>query len=164
MKAVRRLLIFIVFSLLIVCYSRYRDVTGVFSTDNDFRTITNYLIIHSDEIYRETCVKEIDDYHRDTCGLSCGFAYNIYVKDGKVYQVHKLDAALAHTIGYNHQAVGICFHAADKNDFQTQLALIITIKFLMIKYNIDKEHVKGHCDFNNTKCPGIDLNKLKRWL
>ncbi|MBQ3656825.1 MAG: N-acetylmuramoyl-L-alanine amidase [Bacteroidales bacterium] len=164
MKAVRRLLIFIVFSLLIVCYSRYRDVTGVFSTDTDFRKTTKYIIIHHDDICRETCIKEINDYHRDSCGWSCGFAYNLYIKDGKVFQVHDLNAALAHTKGYNHQAVGVCFHTADKQDLQTQVALIITIKFLMIKYNIPKERVVGHCDLNTTKCPGIDLNKLQRWL
>ena len=139
-------------------------MTGVFSTDKNFRSKTSYIVIHHDDICRECSLKEIDDYHRDSCGWSCGFAYNVYVKDGKVYQMHSLDAALAHTLGYNSQAVGVCFHTADKQDLQTQITLILTLKFLMIKYDVPKDRVVGHCDLNTTKCPGIDLKKLKRWL
>jgi hypothetical protein len=150
--------VYIVFSLTV------RDLRGVFSVDTNFRKETRYIIIHHDDICRDNSIKEIEDYHRDSCGWSCGFAYNIYIKDGKVNIMHDLNAQLAHTKGYNSSAIGVCIHTTDKKNIRNQIVLILTIKFLMLKYSIPAENVRGHCDFNDTKCPEMNLKKLREWL
>ena len=160
------IIIFTICLLIVIAlyFLSYRDLKGVFSIDKNFRSTTKYIIVHHDDIDRECTIREIDTYHRDSCGWSCGFAYNFYVKGGKVYQVHDADARLAHTEGWNSQAVGVCIHTADKNDFKTQIVLVVTLKFLMCYYDIPKENVRGHCDFNDTKCPEMNLKKLREWL
>lgn len=164
MKSCIKILIVTAMVLYIVFLHTVRDLRGVFSVDTNFRKETRCIIIHHDDICRDNSIKEIEDYHRDSCGWSCGFAYNIYIKDGKVNLIHDLDAVLAHTKGYNSRAVGVCIHTTDKKDVRNQIVLLLTIKFLMLKYSLGAENVRGHCDFNDTKCPEIDLEKLREWL
>jgi hypothetical protein len=141
------------------------DLTGVFGIDKKFRTETKYIVIHHDNIYRDCSVLEIEVYHRDTCDYKeTGFAYDIYIKDGKVYLVHDLDAYNAATLGYNHNTIAVCIHSEDKTKLSSQIALILTLRYLMYRYGLNKECIKGHCDLNNTKCPELDLNRLKKWL
>ena len=52
----------------LIVHSRYRDVTGVFFNDLEKRTTTDFIIIHHDVICRDCSIKEIDDFHRDSCG------------------------------------------------------------------------------------------------
>lgn len=145
--------------------NRVVDLTGVITVDKYFRSETRYIVIHHDAIDRDCCLKEIEDFHRDTCGWkNTGFAYNLYIKDGKVYQVHNLDAVNAATLGYNHNTVGVCFHTADRDKLSNKIILILTVRFLMMKYGLNKDCVKGHCDLNDTKCPDINLENLKKWL
>ena len=168
----KRVIIFIVkFTavLTIIAYcvycNRVVDLTGVFNVDKNFRNETKFIVIHHDDIFRDCSLLEIEIYHRDTCGYEItGFAYNIYIKDGKVYIVHNLDTKGAHTKGYNSQTIGVCIHSADRDKLSTKILLILTVKFLMIKYGLSKEFVKGHCDLNDTKCPEINLENLKKWL
>ena len=67
MKGFLKFVIIIGFIGLIV-HSRYRDVTGVFFNDLEKRTTTDFIIIHHDAICRDCSIKEIDDFHRDSCG------------------------------------------------------------------------------------------------
>jgi len=160
------IIIFTICLLIVIAlyFLSYRDLKGVFSIDKNFRSTTKYIIVHHDAINRDCTVDEINDFHRDSCGYSCGFAYPLYIKGGKVYQVHDLNAKTAHTEGLNNQAVAVCVHTADKKDLKTQILLVVTIRFLMWYYDIPKENVRGHCDFNDTKCPEMDLKKLREWL
>lgn len=159
----------IVVALAILSYClflwHYRDLTGVFNIDKHFRTETKYIVVHHDNINRECTLKEIEDYHRDSLGWqNTGFAYNIYIKDGKVYQMHELNGVGAATLSYNQNTIAVCVHTADKHQLSTQIALILTLRFLMSYYGISKEQIKGHCDLNSTKCPELDLENLKKWL
>lgn len=150
----------------VVFTRHYQDLTGVFNHDKFFRTVTLYIVVHHDDINRECTHKEIEDYHRDTLGWqNTGFAYNIYIKDGKVYQMHQLDGVGAATRSYNSNTISVCFHTADKDKLSNKICLIVTLKFLMIYYGIPKENIKGHCDLNrDTKCPDFDLNTITKWL
>ena len=142
------------------------DLRGVFSIDKNFRSTTKYLVIHHDNIWRKNSVKEIEDYHRDTCGYTqTGFAYNIYISGGRVYIIHNLDAYNAATKGYNSNTIAICIHSEDKTKLSSQIALILTIRYLMFRYDIPKDRVVGHCDLNpKTVCPEIDFKLLRKWL
>jgi len=149
----------------LIVHSRYRDVTGVFFNDLEKRTTTDFIIIHHDAICRDCSIKEIDDFHKIVRGWDSGFAYHYYISGGKINQVHCADAVLPNAIGYNRNAVAVCFHTNDKGEIINQIELITLIKILMIKYNIPKDRVKGHCEVNEcTKCPEIDLNELRKWL
>lgn len=159
----------IVAAISLVGYAVYQrqvvDLTGVFGIDKNFRTETKFIVIHHDAVDRECSLKEIEDYHRDTLGWkNTGFAYNLYIKGGRVYQVHALDAYNAATLGYNHNTIGVCIHTADKYKLTSQIALILTLRYLMYRYGLTKEDIKGHCDLNCTKCPELDLKRLKKWL
>lgn len=150
----------------VVFTRHFQDLRGVFNHDKYFRTETLYAVIHHDDIYRQCTHREVDTYHRDTLGWeNTGFAYNIYVKDGKVYLMHDLDGVGAATRSYNSKSISICFHSADRDKLSTKLCLIVTLKFLMYYYGIPKENIKGHCDLNNdTKCPDYDITQLTQWL
>ena len=156
--------IFILLSLVLYALC-FRDLKGVFFTDKNFRTETKYIVIHHDDICRDNSIKEIDDFHKEERGWEVGFAYHYYVKDGKINQLHNPDAVLPHALACNYNAVAICIHTADKHKLLEQIELIILVKYLMFKYNITKENVKGHCEVNScTKCPLIDMNELRKWL
>ena len=165
-KIIFRITLFLTISGYAVFQRQVVDLTGVFQVDKYFRDTTIYLDVHHDDIERDCSILEIDDFHRYVRGYeNTGFAYNVYVKGGKVYIVHHLDAKGAHTEGYNSNTIGVCFHTADRNDLATQIALILTLRYLMYRYDIPKDRVVGHRDLNsNTVCPNIDMDKLKKWL
>ncbi len=143
----------------------YRNLTGVFSSDTKFREKTEYIIVHHDAVCRDCSIKEIDLFHKEVRGWDSGFAYHYYISGGKINQVHCADAVLPNAIGYNRNAVAVCLHTDDKGEIINQIELITLIKILMIKYNIPKDRVKGHCEVNScTQCPEIDLESLRKWL
>lgn len=144
----------------------YRDLTGIFVDAEKYRSETKLIAVHHDGIERKVSIKEIQDYHKDSCGWESGFGYNFYLKNGKIYQVHELNACTAHAIGFNCNAVSICLHTSDKHDFRTQLNLILLINFLKLKFDIEKQNIVGHRDLpgNDTKCPDLDMNKVRTWI
>lgn len=145
----------------------YRDLTGIFVDAETYRDTTAYIIIHHDGADKPVSVKAVQDYHKNVKGWESGFGYNFYLKNGKIYQLHEVNACTANALGYNCNAVSICIHTPDKHDTRTQLNLIILVNALKLKYQIPTGNVVGHCDLpnqGNTQCPLMDINKLRKWI
>ena len=144
----------------------YRDLTGIFVDSETYRSATCWIVIHHDAVNRPVSVKEIQDYHKEVNGWESGFGYNFYLKNGKIYQLHELNACTAHAKYFNCNAVSICIHSEDKHDLRTQINLIVLVNTLKLVYNIDKRNIVGHCELpnNDTQCPELNLEKFKLWI
>ena len=151
----------------IATLATYRDLTGIFLDAETYRDTTLYIIIHHDGADKPISIKAIQDYHKDVNGWESGFGYNFYLKNGKIYQLHEVNACTANALGYNCNAVSICIHTPDKHDTRTQLNLILLVNALAIKYDIKKDHIVGHGELpnqRNTRCPELNLEKLRKWI
>jgi hypothetical protein len=80
------------------------------------------------------------------------------------------DMAGAHTIGQNHDSLGICFVGNYDLIRPPEPMLVVggqLIGMWLRLFNIPKSEIYGHRDFADYKtCPGtkFDLNELKRWV
>lgn len=73
----------------------------------------------------------------------------------------------AHTLGQNHNSIGICVvgnYDEDTLPIEAYIKLVDLCKYLVQDYGIDPTEVYGHCDFASKSCPGnkFPLNDLKR--
>lgn len=70
----------------------------------------------------------------------------------------------AHTVGRNHDSIGICvvgdFDNEVPNDQQWNTTLKL-VRWLMSIYNIPKEKVYGHRDWAKKTCPGKNWDMIK---
>jgi N-acetylmuramoyl-L-alanine amidase len=99
------------------------------------------------------------DYHIDNLGWNwCGYAY--YISNGVVYKIRGIEYKNANSRGHNHHTIGIAIQGDYENDIpsETDINLVIElIKELKEKYPHIK-YIKGHKEFNNTTCPGKNIN------
>ena len=101
-----------------------------------------------------------NEYHKkkwnfkSSLGFYVGYHYEI-AKDGTVRQARKDDEQGAHTIGYNHNSIGIVLDGDFENEFPTK-EQTDSLKKLVTRlnklYNFKK--IGGHRDFNPRTCPG----------
>ena len=73
----------------------------------------------------------------------------------------------AHTIGYNHNSIGICLIGNNKFTKEQIFSLVELIVDLMGKYNIPLENVIGHYETpkaNGKTCPNLDIEILREMI
>lgn len=101
-----------------------------------------------------------NNYHRkkwnfkSSLGFYAGYHYEI-AKDGTVRQARNDNEHGAHTIGYNHNSIGIVLDGDFENEKPTteQLASLKKLVTRLNKlYNFKK--IGGHRDFDRRTCPG----------
>ena len=148
----------------------YADVTICFTPTAETGT-PRYLTIHNDGINRPTTCDEINRYHRDSCDMESGIAYHYVVMNDRIYKCRDEHQKGTHVLNGNTANIGICVHGDFNKTRPTltqQILLIILINKLCYQYDIPKENIRGHKDWeqNNTSCPGdnFDLEGLKKWI
>lgn len=89
-----------------------------------------------------------------------GIGYHFYIrKDGTVYRGREEELEGAHTIGRNHDSIGICIEGNFENEELNEIqenSLVMLITEMIIKYNI--KDIIGHRDEYQTLCPGKNLS------
>lgn len=67
----------------------------------------------------------------------------------------------AHTIGHNHDSLGICLVGTRKFTDEQMKTLVKLAKELKLLYGIGKNSWHGHCEFAAKECPGISMDYVK---
>lgn len=134
-----------------------------------------YIVLHTSDLSYQTHPHQllpINEYHRDvrkfpesTLGYHVGY-HRLYTS-GTRYITRRYDEEGAHCndvvngLSMNFQSVGLCigFDGDIEAPPEKELNLMIEdIKWLMYFYNIPRENIKLHRDFNKGKtCPGLLL-------
>lgn len=148
----------------------FQDVEICF-TQTIQKATPKYITIHHDAIDHPVTLDEINRYHRDSCGWSCGFAYHFYISENKIYQIRNEETKGAHVLNANTANIGICLHGnfdKTKPTLKQQILLIVLVNYLKFKFDIPKQNIKPHQDWeqNNTHCCGqnFDFEKFKTFI
>lgn len=122
----------------------------------DYGNDPKRIILHHIEAAMAT-VEEVNDWHLTRWGT--GIGYNFYVrKDGTVYLGRPINSVGAHCLGMNECSIGIAFEGNFMTDIMTEAQFnsgVELIKYLKNKYGITE--LGGHCDYNDTNCPGSNF-------
>lgn len=135
-------------------------------TEYEQRKVTDFIVIHHtgfpDED-KDSTVNDIHELHQEVNGWA-GVGYHYLIrKNGMIEQGRRPDMIGAHALHYNKTSIGIClagnFDIGTPTRVQMSSAQELTL-WLCNKYNIDphkKNAILGHCDLNDTSCPGNNL-------
>lgn len=128
------------------------------------RERTDFIVIHhvADDNNADTDAKAINDLHiHENHWIAIGYHFVIR-KDGTIEKGRPVWSNGAHAQGYNTESIGIClsgnFEIGNPTDQQIE-SLAMLLANLCADYNIpiDRKHILGHRELNNTGCPGDNL-------
>ncbi len=121
----------------------------------------SYIIVHH-ALARSCSIYDIQRWHLSNGWAGCGYHYFIN-KKGKIYRGRMEEQRGSHCKqdGMNMKSIGICLEGCYQGeggkvvpDLQLEGLTTLT-KYLMKKYEINKDHIKKHHDFASYKlCPG----------
>lgn len=120
-------------------------------------TSIDTIVVHNTGNYNS--IDTNTTYHIDTKKWSWN-GYGFYISKGLIYKVRGMEYQNAAVRGHNHHTVNIAIEGNyDVNtlsniDKKALEWLIVHLK----KENDNIKHVKGHRDFNETSCPGKNIN------
>jgi len=123
----------------------------------------NHIIIHcaATPEGRAVTAEEIKQWHLDKGWSDIGYHYVIEL-DGSVKLGRPLDREGAHTIGRNHDSIGICYvGGVDKDmnakDTRTQPQLVAMRSLLIKIIRMYDAKISGHNQHYNKACPSFDV-------
>lgn len=127
-----------------------------------------HIIIHCSATYESMDIdaNTIDRWHKNK-GWS-GIGYNYVIKrDGTIQEGREVGKVGAHTLGRNHDSIGICWigglgqdgKSEDNRTQEQKISLFALLKHLKSKHIGVK--ISGHSDWNATSCPAFNV---KEWL
>ena len=118
------------------------------------RTETQWVVLHHTAT-RQATVDSIHRHHRDVNGW-LGFGYHFFInRGGNVFNGRPLNSEGAHTLGYNHTSIGVCFEGDFESMHMTQEQVDAGIELVRYIRNLYPEtRIARHKDLNNSSCPG----------
>ena len=128
------------------------------------RERTDFIVIHhvADADNGDMSSKAINDLHiKENHWIAIGYHFVIR-KDGTIEKGRPVWSNGAHAQGYNTESIGIClsgnFDIGNPTNQQIE-SLAMLLANLCADYNIpiDRKHILGHRELNNTNCPGDNL-------
>ena len=129
------------------------------------RSVTDGIVIHHTG-NGEDCDPDsvqINQWHQNRNNWACIGYHYVIRKDGTVEQGRPHWTIGAHCQGDNYHTIGIHFSGdfmADRHPTEAQLvsgAQLIANICTDYGIPIDADHIKGHCDYMSTDCPGNNL-------
>ena len=126
------------------------------------RSRTDLIVIHHTASRPDITVDEIHQMHLNNKWAGIGYHLVIY-PDGSVHQGRPLDTMGAQCEGYNNRSIGVNLTGNFEMEQPTQEqvdALVLLLSDLMRQYNIPPEQVTGHNVWNQTACPGRNLDAI----
>jgi len=125
----------------------------------------SHIIIHCSATPegRDVKAEEIKQWHLDKGWSDIGYHYVIEL-DGCVQLGRPLDREGAHTIGRNHDSIGVCYVGGmDKDmkepkDTRTQ-AQLVALRSLLIDLlrKFETPQISGHNQHSSKACPSFDV-------
>jgi N-acetyl-anhydromuramyl-L-alanine amidase AmpD len=132
------------------------------ANDLSQRSRTDLIVIHHTASNPDITVEDIHQMHLNNGWSGIGYHLVVYA-DGTVHQGRPIDCLGAHCEGYNNRSIGINLTGNFEHDQPTQEqvdALVLLLSDLMRQYNIPPEQVTGHNVWNQTACPGRNLDAI----
>ena len=123
------------------------------------RTI-NKIIVHCSDSDRpeHDDINEVRRWHIERGFNDVGYHYYIN-KNGTIFQGRPETIAGAHTVGENHDSIGVCLGGRKKFTMYQFSSLKMLVKQLREKYG--NVPVYGHSHFNPKKtCPNFNVNDV----
>lgn len=134
-------------------------------TEYEKRPGTDCIVIHNTGFPtdKDSTAAEIHEFHQKGNGWA-GIGYHYLIrKDGMIEQGRRPDMIGAHAYHHNKTSIGVClagnFNLANPTPRQLE-SLKLLSAWLCEKYHLDpmkKGVIVGHCDLNDTDCPGSNL-------
>lgn len=133
-------------------------------TDHEERPVTEGIVIHHTAMpMKGSTAEKIHRFHREERGWA-GIGYHYFIReDGTIEQGRWPSLVGAHSYHYNNYTVGICLagNFDEEQPTKAQLASLFQLTaWLCQEYGLDpmKEgRIAGHCNLNDTACPGKNL-------
>jgi N-acetyl-anhydromuramyl-L-alanine amidase AmpD len=122
------------------------------------RKSTSKIIIHHSASDTDN-INSIHNYHKNRKGWSgCGYHYVIH-KNGDIFEGRGKNIVGAHTLGENHDSIGICV-CGDLNKSEMTPHQKNSLKELLVYLLAQYERIQiyGHNNFNKTDCPGKNFD------
>ena len=125
-----------------------------------------YLIIHCAYTKRsmDIDVNDVRRWHKAKGWRDVG--YNFYIKfDGTIQQGRDLLYTGAHTLGHNHDSIGVCLEGGMSEQGKPQDTLTVDQWKSVIKIYLEAVKtypnilLSGHNQFNNKPCPSFDVRE-----
>lgn len=119
----------------------------------------NKIVIHcSDSPHgRGDTAEDIHLWHKQRGWDGIGYHY-VICEDGLVEAGRPTFWMPAHAKGHNEDSLAICLIGIDKFTDEQFHNLALLVENLMLKYNISKKNVMGHCDLDDNKtCPNFSV-------
>lgn len=133
------------------------------------RYATNMIVVHNtgNPTDDDMGAERINEFHRrENDWAAIGYHFVIR-KDGTIERGRPEWASGAHAVGYNSESIGICvsgnFMIGTPTPAQIE-SLAMLLANLCADYNlpIDRDHILGHRELNDTDCPGDNLYNMMR--
>ena len=125
-----------------------------------------YMVIHcaATKVSMNISASDINRWHKAK-GWS-GIGYNHYIKlDGTIEEGRSLEVYGAHTLGRNHDSIGICLEGGMSEDGKAKDTLTVdqwqaVMKiFKAYKKTYPNLLLSGHNQWNVTSCPAFDVRE-----
>lgn len=125
-----------------------------------------YLIIHCADTRRSMDIDadDVDRWHKAKGWR--GIGYNYFIKfDGTIQKGRDLAYHGAHTLGHNHDSIGICLEGGQDEQGNPQDTLTVDQWVSVIKIYLEAVKtypnilLSGHNQFNKKPCPSFDVRE-----
>ena len=121
------------------------------------------LIVHHSASPLSTTTAQIKHWHTGVRGWSdIGYHY-IIIGDGKVEYGRPISKIGAHCRGHNRDSLGVCVvgnNTVPEHKWSMQQVASLQDLVYGLKLVFPNLTVRGHNEYANTLCPGVDVQKL----
>lgn len=125
------------------------------------------IIIHcsASPDYMDIGAETIRKWHKDRGWSDIGYHY-VVRRNGEIEKGRSDERIGAHARGANSRSIGVCWIGINNPSPEQEKSLFSLIHFLMGKYNVKIENVKGHCEAVKTSktCPNLNMNRVRAEL
>jgi N-acetylmuramoyl-L-alanine amidase len=106
----------------------------------------------------------IRKWHLDRGWNDIGYHYVIR-RDGTIEEGRPEGVPGAHTKGFNHDSIGVCWVGDKYVGWWQYISLLHTCADLCNKYGVKVEDVTGHYEYTDQKtCPNLDMDTFRENL
>lgn len=149
---------------------------GLFNTTQTIQTKRkiNDIILHCSATPegKDYTIRDIDKWHKQRGFSKIGYHYVIY-RDGTINTGRQESEIGAHCVNHNSHSIGICYIggldatgkiAKDTRTDKQKFSLVQLVKKMMSCYNLNKDNIHCHNQYDKKDCPSFKIEDFKKEL